>query len=1234
MEVKNFLPKYPYIEEKDPFEPYDVPFNQAILDKKEFYEDKLNPSEGRPKPGEFFKHQKIVAKYLSHHTLYNGLLLYHEMGTGKCHKIDTPIMLGSGKIAKVQDLNVGDKVMGDDSSPRTILSLCRGVDDMYEIIPRKGDPFTVNKEHILCLKAPSYPAVTHGSHKKITVSWLENNTFCSKSFSYFSNEALQKKLAREFRDTIKWPQVLEIPVKDYLNLSKTRKSILKLYRVGVEFEKKPVPFDAYTLGYLLGDGKSSNKHIPDIYKHNSRKIRLEVLAGLIDSSVEFTQKNERVMNDVVYLAQSLGFNVKKTYKKTGVCCISGEGIEDIPTLIKKLVPRKQVKDVLVTSFETKYVGRDNYYGFTLDGNSRYLMGDFTVTHNSLTAFGTTEAIFQSKNSPFKRAYVIVSGQGLIANLKRQLVYGPTQGSRYLPEDVESLSEKTKTRRINALVHKYYKFSTYDIFSKEIRAKSQEQLRRDYSDSIFILDEVHHLHPDSPRENKDEDVLAIYASFLQLFDSIRNHKTLLLSGTPMRNDVSELAYIMNLILPARLRLPVGNAFDKMYMYKKDDIMLPRPERIDELKAVFRGRVSYLTSPSSNVNIIHEGVDILNTGSVNFNLVPDMMSLYQNEEYTRIHQEDLMGRQTRGIQIASRQAASFIFPPGEEEKWSTQFRRQLSSINGLRKYSSKFASTIQAIIEHRDELSFVYSRFVEKVGIRLFAKVLALYGYRRSNGTERMPGRRYILLQSGKQTVAQLQKQIRYFNSNKNKNGKFVQVIIGSGFISEGFSFMNIQQIHILTPHWNYAETLQAIARGIRTGSHRELVNPTVRIYQHCATVRTANDPDASVDVLMYRFSYHKDRSIKSMDRLLKESAFDCALTYDQNNKSMKENSRQCDYQECTYNCDGIITMAPPFLDVSTFQLYYAQKEEQQIEDKLRLYFAENNQATLDTLFNKLSSHTPFTILAVLTRFVINSVPVIDSFEQVSYLREFNNEYTLVQNINETADQFNVFYSDHLIEALPPVDFEQILGYLYQHSLGTMIYNMSLVRDPKVIREMVKSLPLIIQEMFIEASVEAMAKQVQERIVMRETILRMFKEKIIEKPRMIVSTLNPNNLRCFDKTTFKWGSCHPDFVAGLEREKLEKKQRVQEAPYHGVIRDGDLYIVKRQEGPVTDKRKKRQGARCIEAGYSKSNLVDILMDANVPTPFDTPQDRRKFWLAKTKPQLCGEIQDYFKQNNLLL
>jgi intein/homing endonuclease len=77
----------------------------------------------------------------------------------------------------------------------------------------------------------------------------------------------------------------------------------------------------------------NNKHIPEIYKKNSKEIRLQLLAGFIDtdgyldhgSSYEIVQgiKNVKIFDDIKEVAESLGFKVsRKECIKT--CLYNGE----------------------------------------------------------------------------------------------------------------------------------------------------------------------------------------------------------------------------------------------------------------------------------------------------------------------------------------------------------------------------------------------------------------------------------------------------------------------------------------------------------------------------------------------------------------------------------------------------------------------------------------------------------------------------------------------------------------------------------------------------------------------------------------------------------------------------------------------------------------------------------------------------------------------------------------------
>lgn len=346
-------------------------------------------------------HQKNHGEYL--HTV-----IYGPPGTGKCLAIDTPLIMYDGSIKLVQDIKLGDILMGDDSLPRNVLSLAQGKEKMYNVKQTKGDNYIVNESHILSLK----------------LTKMESNCV-----SIHINGNKYKK-----------NDIVDISVLDYLKLPLSIKSKLKGFKVSIDFEKKDVPFDPYIIGLWLGDVTSTNteianlmtvfkdlnltnnKRIPDIYIINDKNTRLKILAGLLDSDVHsdihlnncynIIQKNKKLADDIVFLCRSLGFYVTtNTENKTNYyrISISGSGLENIPVLIRYKIasPIKQIKDALNTCIEIEPLEIDNYYGFTLDGNSRFLLGDFTVTHNTTVAkiIGNLYKNLQilSKDGEFKTA---------------------------------------------------------------------------------------------------------------------------------------------------------------------------------------------------------------------------------------------------------------------------------------------------------------------------------------------------------------------------------------------------------------------------------------------------------------------------------------------------------------------------------------------------------------------------------------------------------------------------------------------------------------------------------------------------------------------------------------------------------------------------------------------------------------------------------------------------------------
>jgi DNA topoisomerase-2 len=154
-------------------------------------------------------------------------------------------------------------------------------------------------------------------------------------------------------------------------------------------------------------GLVNNKRIPKEYLINSSEVRLKVLAGLIDTDgtadrdgtrISITQwmNHTELINDIEFLVQSLGMachrsikNTTWTYKgelrrgKAHNLNITGQGINDIPTLL----PRKKCNSPVKRQTENcgpisvEEISPGEFVGLEVDGNNRFALQDFTVTHN-------------------------------------------------------------------------------------------------------------------------------------------------------------------------------------------------------------------------------------------------------------------------------------------------------------------------------------------------------------------------------------------------------------------------------------------------------------------------------------------------------------------------------------------------------------------------------------------------------------------------------------------------------------------------------------------------------------------------------------------------------------------------------------------------------------------------------------------------------------------------------------
>jgi hypothetical protein len=328
---------------------------------------------------------------------HDSVLLSLFCGFGKCLGYNTDILMYNGQIKKVQDIIIGDLLIGDDSKIRIVSSLARGQSQLWEIQQDYNTNYIVNDEHILSLKLKCKARIIPKYNSKLqtgwTVEWFDTNKLQFKSTSFTDcNIVSTFKTAKQFlyKKRSEIPNVIDIPIQKYINYIQSIPNYdypnLVSYSKLTYFSPKYIEQDPY----LIGLNSYINGFIPFEYKCNIPAIRYAVLAGIIDSigvlsydKIIFSSDNNVYLDDIKYLVRSLGYNTKSHGCNLNV--YFDESIYELST--KKNI--KSLKTPIIYNYiRVKNIGIGDYYGFTLDSieevqeKGRFLLGDFTVTHNT------------------------------------------------------------------------------------------------------------------------------------------------------------------------------------------------------------------------------------------------------------------------------------------------------------------------------------------------------------------------------------------------------------------------------------------------------------------------------------------------------------------------------------------------------------------------------------------------------------------------------------------------------------------------------------------------------------------------------------------------------------------------------------------------------------------------------------------------------------------------------------
>ncbi|MBZ2405139.1 DEAD/DEAH box helicase family protein [Liquorilactobacillus hordei] len=438
-----------------------------------------------------------------------------------CHAENEELLKYDGSIEKVQNIKASDYLIGADGLPRIVLNVQQGIDQLYLIKPVKGKPFTVTGEHKLTLvrtnekSRKKYPSdFLGGQLVDVTVNewigWSKNKKHIHK--------LIRSNAIKEFdgkKDITIDPYFLGVllgdgDIKNSISITTMDKEIVK--EIEIQCQKYNMTYRTEPTGkaltYIFKNTKNLSeqlkkfnlrkkgayeKSVPFDYKTAPLKERLEVIAGLIDTDgsyssggYDFISASKRLSEDLVFMCRSVGLAayVKPTIKSaqtgfTGIyyrVSISGD-CTVIPCRVEHKKPHKrtQIKNVLRTGFSIESKGIGKYYGFTVDKDNRYLMSDFTITHNCGKTIVFSK-IIEDRVRLGERVLVLAHRGELLEQASDKLE--KATGLKTATEKAEETSLGSFFRVVVGSVQTLQ------------REKRLNQFAPDYFDSI-VVDEAHH-----------------------------------------------------------------------------------------------------------------------------------------------------------------------------------------------------------------------------------------------------------------------------------------------------------------------------------------------------------------------------------------------------------------------------------------------------------------------------------------------------------------------------------------------------------------------------------------------------------------------------------------------------------------------------------------------------------------------------------------------------------------------
>lgn len=594
-----------------------------------------------------------------------------------------------------------------------------------------------------------------------------------------------------------------------------------------------------------------------------------------------------------------------------------------------------------------------------------------------------------KESVFTPILYLTSNDTLLKNFKFEL----NKLSSWVQE------KRTAFKSEGRFYKKYnIHFGTFSAFANELKDSSSllAKIKR-FERGLIIIDEAHNLITKNMNN---------YEQIFRLLHAIPERKLLVMTATPMRDSFLELIPLLNFVLPKSKHLPVGKAFMNEFLKtekKEKRILISWKETKEkEFQKKIQGYISFFRQKEEDIRVKYVGE--ISKPMENTPLFLEKMSSFQTEVYMETWKKDAPKEVKdkmddddedtiyNELYNNSIQASLMVFPNKgyglkntdiylTKSKYNTTFINETKLVQNpsspeeidhnlriVKQHSVIYHDVIDAVLKakEKNQCVYVYSERINGSGILRCVYLLSqFFNYHLMelkhqtglfNWNEKKD--RCIFLNEIDEKKTDIMSMIKAFNDPRNKFGEYIRVIFGTDKTTEGITLKNVQQIHIVTPGWNYGKKNQATGRGIRLGSHNALkdagISVSVDIYLHCVVPDILKPLENSISFLQYTRGEFKENNILFFMYQLLITAVDCQLNYYQNFQEFAKNyTASCYFQKCKYPCLGITNSETEDLFYGNYNTFYSD-DNHYVTKIMRLFEEDSSPKSFETILELLSA----------------------------------------------------------------------------------------------------------------------------------------------------------------------------------------------------------------------------------------------------------------------------------------